>query len=54
MPAASVEVATMIFVLSAVAPEAMPRALRAVAATLCPGGLLLFRWVLPCCCTGDL
>lgn len=47
VPAASVEVATMIFVLSAVAPEAMPRALRAVAATLRPGGLLLFRWVPP-------
>ncbi|KAL4436878.1 hypothetical protein ABPG75_004017 [Micractinium tetrahymenae] len=43
VPAASIDVATMIFVLSAVAPEAMPRALRAVAATLRPGGQLLFR-----------
>lgn len=44
VPAGSVDVATMIFVLSAVAPEAMPRALRRVAATLRPGAQLLFRW----------
>jgi hypothetical protein len=33
----------MIFVLSAITPQAMPRALRRVAATLRPGGQLLFR-----------
>ncbi|PSC75016.1 S-adenosyl-L-methionine-dependent methyltransferases superfamily [Micractinium conductrix] len=43
VPPASVDVATMIFVLSAIAPDAMPCALRSVAATLRPGGQLLFR-----------
>lgn len=43
VPPASVEAATMIFVLSAITAEAQPLALRRVAATLRPGGQLLFR-----------
>ena len=45
VPPASVDVCMMVFVLSAISPEAMPRALRQVAATLRPGGQVLFRWV---------
>jgi SAM-dependent methyltransferase len=43
VPAASVDVVTMVFVLSAISPEAMPRALHRVARTLRPGGQILFR-----------
>ena len=40
----------MVFVLSAIAPEAMPRVLRRVARTLRPGAQLLFRWARRCIC----
>jgi methyltransferase-like protein 6 len=35
--------ATLVFVLSALSPDAMPRALRQLAATLRPGAQVLFR-----------
>ncbi|PRW58059.1 Methyltransferase 6 [Chlorella sorokiniana] len=43
VPAGSIDACTMIFVLSAIAPRLQRRAIRRVAATLRPGGRLLFR-----------
>ena len=43
IPASGVDLLTMVFVLSAIPPEAMPGALRNVASALCPGGTVLFR-----------
>jgi len=43
VPAGEVDIVTMIFVLSAIPPEAMVRALRNVAGLLRPGGVVIFR-----------
>jgi methyltransferase-like protein 6 len=43
LPAGGVNVITMLFVLSAIPPEAAGAALRNVAAALQPGGVVLFR-----------
>jgi len=43
VPAGEVDIVTMIFVLSAIPPEAMVRALRNVASVLRPGGVVIFR-----------